>query len=137
MDERDQAGEQHQAILHEILGRGHGFGHRQHVELAWRYLGEHGFSQAADAMAEAIRQVATAHGAPEKFHATITRAWAQCVAVHQQRWPADTFEGFLDRNPQLLDSRLLDHFYSPERLRAPVARASFAEPDRHPLPLLR
>jgi hypothetical protein len=24
--------------LHEILGRGEGFGHRQHVELAWRLL---------------------------------------------------------------------------------------------------
>jgi hypothetical protein len=131
MDERDQA------ILHEILGRGDGFGHRQHVELAWRYLGEHGLPQAADALDEAIAAVATAHGAPGKFHATITRAWAQCVAVHRQRWPADTFDGFLDRNPQLLDSGLLDHFYSPERLRDPAARARFAAPDKHPLPSVR
>jgi hypothetical protein len=131
MRERDHA------ILHDILGRDGGFGHRQHLELAWRYLEERDVGQAADAMTQAIRQVAAAHGAPEKFHATITRAWAHCVAVHQQRWPADTFEGFLDRNPQLLDSRLLDHFYSPQRLGDPAARAVFAAPDKRPLPLLR
>jgi hypothetical protein len=128
VDDRDSQ------VLHEILGRGEGFGHRQHVELAWRYLSMHDYEQAADAMAEAIRRVAAAHGQQAKYHETITRAWAHCVAVHQQRWPATTFPGFLDRNPALLDSHLLDHFYSPERLRAPRARATFLDPDRHPLP---
>lgn len=128
--------EQDQAILHEIIGRGDGFGHRQHVELAWRYLAVHDAEQAGDSMAEAIRQVAAAHGQPDQYHETITRAWARCVAVHRQRWPAGTFAGFLDRNPDLLNSGLLDHFYSPERLRSPLARQSYVDPDRHPLPSL-
>ncbi|HUN31788.1 MAG TPA: hypothetical protein VMU95_07185 [Trebonia sp.] len=128
--------EQDQAILHEILRRGDGFGQRQHVELAWRYLGAHDFGRAADTMGEAIRQVAAAHGQPGKYHETITRAWARCVAVHQQRWPGDTFAGFIDRNPQLLDSGLLSHFYSPERLRSAQARESYVEPDLRPLPSL-
>jgi hypothetical protein len=124
-------------ILHAILGRGEGFGHRQHVELAWRYLGAHDSADdAAAAMAGAIRQVAAAHGQEAKFHETITRAWARCVAVHAERWPADTFERFIARNPQLLDSRLLDHFYSPERLATPQARHSWVDPDRRPLPTL-
>jgi hypothetical protein len=127
-------------VLHEILSRGAGFGHRQHVELAWRYLAmhsadEHGADQAADAMAAAIREVAAAHGEPGRFHETITRSWAQCVAVHRERWPASTFPEFLDRNPQLLDPGLLGHFYSPELLRSPKARASWIAPDRHPLPV--
>ena len=128
--------EQDQGILHEILRRGDGFGHRQHVELAWRYLGVHDFKRAEDTMGEAIRQVAAAHGQQGKYHETITRAWARCVAVHQRRWPGDTFAEFLERNPQLLDSALLSHFYSPERLRTPLARQSYVEPDLRPLPSL-
>jgi hypothetical protein len=128
--------EQDQAILHELLSRGDGFGHRQHVELAWRYLRVHDFEHAAAAMSEAIRQVATAHGQPGKYHETVTRAWTRCAAVHQQRWPGGTFAEFLDLNPQLLDSSLLAHFYSPELLRSPLARQSYVEPDLRPLPSL-
>jgi hypothetical protein len=128
--------EQDQAILHEIAGRGDGFGHRQHVELAWRYLGIHDVERAADTMGEAVRQLAAAHGQPGKYHETITRAWARCVAVHKQRWPGDTFAAFLDLNPELLDSALLSRFYSPERLRTPLARESYVEPDLRPLPSL-
>ena len=124
-------------VLHEILGRGEGFGHRQHLELAWRYLATHRADQAHDAIAGAIRQVAAAHGEPGRFHETITRSWARCVAVHRERWPASTFPDFLDRNPQLSDPRLLDHFYSPELLGSQEARAQWVAPDRHPLPAPR
>jgi hypothetical protein len=94
----------------------------------------HSADQAADALAGAIRQVATAHGQPDRYHETITRSWARCVAVHCERWPASTFPEFLDRNPQLLDSSLLGHFYSRELLATPNARAQWVTPDRHPLP---
>ena len=123
-------------ILHDILGRGAGVGHRQHVELAWRYLDRHDADQAAGSVAAAIRQVAEAHGQPAKFHQTITRSWVQCVAVHRERWPADGFEAFLDRNPQLLDSGLLGHFYSAELLAGLPARSQWVAPDVHPLPTL-
>ncbi|HEX4832299.1 MAG TPA: hypothetical protein VH478_14545 [Trebonia sp.] len=126
-----------QLVLHEVLGRGDGFGHRQHVELAWRLLAGHdGEQAAADAMAAAVRQVAAAHGQPGRYHETITRAWARCVAVHQQRWPGGTYPEFAARNPQLLDSGLLGHFYSPALLGSDAARASWVEPDRRPLPAL-
>ena len=128
MDEADQR------VLHEILGRGDGFGHRQHVELAWRYLAMHGADLAPNAVAEAIRQVAAAHGQESRFHETITRSWVRCVAVHRERWPAETFAGFLDRNPQLLDPGLLGHFYSPELLGSSEARDRWVAPDRHDLP---
>jgi hypothetical protein len=128
VDEADQR------VLHEILGRGDGFGHRQHVELAWRYLAMHGADLAPNAVAEAIRQVAAAHGQESRFHETITRSWVRCVAVHRERWPAETFAGFLDRNPQLLDPGLLGHFYSPELLGSSEARDRWVAPDRHDLP---
>jgi hypothetical protein len=123
-------------VLHEILGRGEGFGHRQHVELAWRYLAMHDPDLAADAVAAAIRQVAAAHGQEGRFHETITRSWVQCVAVHRERWPADTFAEFLERNPQLLDSHLLGHFYSPRLLGSPEARDHWVTPDQRELPAL-
>jgi hypothetical protein len=130
MDDADRS------VLHEILGRGEGFGHRQHVELAWRYLAMHDAETAADVMAAAIRQVAAAHHQESKFHVTITRSWVRCVAVHRQRWPAATFAEFLDRNSQLLDPDLLGHFYSPQLLVSPAARDHWATPDRHELPAL-
>jgi hypothetical protein len=122
--------------LHEILGRGEGFGHRQHVELAWRLLGKHNADQAAAAVADAIRQVAAAHGQPARFHETITRTWVQCVAVHRERWPAATFGEFLKRNPRLLDPDLLGHFYSPGLLASAEARGQWVAPDRQALPAL-
>lgn len=128
-------GEEDKQVLHEILGRGEGFGHRQHVELAWRYLGLHDVENAADAMAAAIRAVAAAHGAEGKYHETITRAWARCVAVHNQRWPGETFGLFIERNPQLLDAGLLGHFYSPGRLGSAQARGSWVAPDLRELPV--
>jgi hypothetical protein len=121
-------------VLHEILGRGEGFGHRQHVELCWRLLARHGTDQAGDAVAAAIRQVAAAHGQPGRFHETMTKSWVRCVAVHRERWPAATFEEFLDRNPRLLDPGLLGHFYSPGLLASREARGQWVTPDRHPLP---
>jgi hypothetical protein len=127
---------QDRQILHEVLDRGAGFGHRQHVELAWRYLDLHDVGQAADSVAAAIAQIAAAHGQLAKFHETITRAWVHCVAVHRQRWPAAGFEEFLGRNPQLLDPGLLGHFYSSGLLASPQARSQWADPDLHGLPAL-
>jgi hypothetical protein len=57
------------------------------------------------------------------------------VAVHIERWGADSFEGFTDRNPDLLDSKLIQHFYSRELLSQP-ARASWTVPDLRQLPAL-
>jgi hypothetical protein len=55
--------------------------------------------------------------------------------VHIERWGADSFEGFTDRNPDLLDSKLIQHFYSRELLSQP-ARASWTVPDLRQLPAL-
>jgi hypothetical protein len=123
-------------ILHEILARGEGFGHRQHVELTWRYLEDHDPAGAQLLVAEAIRQLAAAHGVPEKFHATITGAWVRCVAVHRERWPAGTFQEFIERNADLLDSKLLEQHFTHGLLFSDAARSGVMEPDIRPLPLL-
>jgi len=123
-------------VLHEILARGEGFGHREHLELTWRHLADHEPEAAGALVASSIREVAAAHGAPAKYHATITSAWVHCVAVHRQRWPADNFDEFVERNPQLLDPKLLAHFYAPATLASEQARTTVMAPDLRPLPAL-
>ncbi len=123
-------------VLQEILARGEGFGHRQHLEFTWRCLDDHAPDEAAAIVADAIQHVAAAHGAPDKYHATLTSAWVHCVAVHRERWPADSFDEFIERNPALLDAKLLEHFYSPSLLFSDAARATVTGPDRRPLPAL-
>ena len=87
-------------------------------------------------MTAAIRHVARRHGAPDKYHETITRSWLHFVAVHRQRWGAETFEAFLDRNPELLDRDLVGHFYSRELISSESARAAWVAPDLRYLPAL-
>jgi len=122
--------------LHRILESRAGFGHREHIELAWSYIRVHGSGHAADPMCDAIRHVAWLHGAEEKYHETMTRAWLHLVAVHAERWATDTFVEFLDRNPDLLDTNLIQHFYSPDALFSEAARTSWIYPDWRRLPTL-
>ena len=92
--------------------------------------------EAAVATVAAIRHVAREHGAEDKYHETITRAWLHCVAVHNQRWAADSFAQFLERNPDLLERTLLEHFYPRGRILSGSARASWVAPDLRGLPAL-
>jgi hypothetical protein len=123
-------------VLRRILETRGRFTHREHIELAWSYLQRHSIDDAAEVMGAAIRRVARLHGAEEKYHATITRAWLHFVAVHIQRRGGETFDGFLDKNPELLDSKVIQHFYSHELLGSEPARASWTTPDLRPLPVL-
>jgi hypothetical protein len=60
--------------LHEALGTGRGFGHEQHVRLAWMYLRYADAATAEEDMCSAIRYVAHTHGRDERYHETLTRA---------------------------------------------------------------
>jgi hypothetical protein len=122
--------------VHQILETHGGFGHRRHLELAWSYLQRYAPDEAAEAMVAAIRYVAQMHGAEDKYHETMTRAWMHFVAVHNQRWGADSFDEFIERNPELLDGGLIQHFYSREVIFSDAARASFSTPDLRRLPAL-
>ncbi|HEY2320033.1 MAG TPA: hypothetical protein VGH67_17130 [Solirubrobacteraceae bacterium] len=123
-------------LLGKVIQTRGGFGHREHVELAWSYLRLYPLAEAEGVMVAAIRHVARQHGAEEKYHETITRAWLRCVAVHMQRWGAESFEAFIERNPALLDGGLLEHFYSRALVFGGDARAAWVDPDLRPLPTL-
>jgi hypothetical protein len=123
-------------VLDQIVQVRGGFGHREHLELAWTYLRVYPIEEAEGVMTAAIRHIARRHEAEQKYHQTITRAWLQFVAVHMQRWGAESFEEFIERNPELLDGKLVEHFYSRELIFSDCARAVWVDPDLRPLPTL-
>jgi hypothetical protein len=121
-------------ILRGILARGR-FGHREHLELAWSYLGQYDADAAREAMTSAIREVAASHGAPDRYHDTITRSWLHLVAIHRSASAASSFDEFIADNGGLLDRHLLSRHYSEERIASDAARAGWVDPDLRPLPV--
>ncbi len=87
-------------------------------------------------MVAAIQHVARMHGDERRYHETMTRAWLHFVAVHVQRWGADSFDQFLEGNPDLLDRELIGHFYSRDLILSDRARGVWIAPDRRRLPAL-
>jgi hypothetical protein len=118
-------------ILDEITPPGGGFGHRQHVQLAFIAARRYGTARAAHVISDWIRQL-TAH-APQKFNATVTWAWTEIVGHHVAADPAVAdFDTFAERYPALLDKRLLTRHYSAAVLASPQARTGWVEPDLAP-----
>jgi hypothetical protein len=136
------------AILVEIVPPGGAFRHRQHIHLAFLAVQRHGAARAAGIVARWIQQIAAYQRAPQKYHATVTRAWTEIVAHHVAAGqpdppgplgppgapgplgpPGTDFASFALRNPALLDKRLLTRHYSARLLASPAARTGWVEPD--------
>jgi hypothetical protein len=114
------------------------FGHRGHLRLGWLCLRAHSFDAGLERIRTLVRRYATALGATEKFHETMTRAWAERMQVALDETPElGSFEAFLAAHPELLDSRLLGRHYRKETLESPLAKASWVPPDLEPLPQRR
>jgi hypothetical protein len=109
------------------------FSHRDHLRLAFAYA-RRGGVRAAVHGARGIRAFAEAHGAPGKYHETLTVGWARVVGTLAAASPARDFDAFLASHPELLRRDLLSAHYSDALLFSDEARASFVEPDRAPLP---
>jgi hypothetical protein len=123
-------------VLCRILEMRGGFGHREHLELTWNYLGMYEIGGAHQTAACAIRHVANLHGVPDRYHATITRSWVHLVAIHRQASEARSFDEFIAHNPRLLDRHLLERHYSRELIASSEARTRWVEPDIRQLPAL-
>ena len=109
------------------------FSHEDHVRMAFAYATRGGVAAAVRG-ARRIRDLAETLGAPDKYHDTLTVAWARIVAQLAVRSRATTFEEFLDAHPELLRRDLLAAHYTHGVLFSPAARADFVEPDLAPLP---
>ncbi|HVB44022.1 MAG TPA: hypothetical protein VNF47_15145 [Streptosporangiaceae bacterium] len=122
------------AIMADVAGPGGRFGHREHLHLAFIAARRYGPQAAPGLLCDWIRQVAASHGAPQKYHATMTIAWACLVAHHSREQPAVDFDSFIARYPALTDKDLLTRHYTAEVLGSAAARSRWIAPDRAPLP---
>lgn len=122
-------------LMREIVPPGGRFGHRQHIHLAFLATRAYGPSEAASRMSVWIRQIATYQKAPQKYNATVTRAWTELVGHHAEADPAASdFSTFATRYPALLDKRLLARHYRSATLASAAARSGWVEPDLAPFP---
>jgi hypothetical protein len=123
-----------QALFDEVMAGAERFGHRQHVHLTWLAVRRHGTADAITVVSEGIRATARYAGAPQKYHATVSRAWVEAVGYHAAEHPTDDFGEFAEASPGLLDKRLLSRFYSSAALASAAARSGWVEPDRDGFP---
>jgi hypothetical protein len=110
------------------------FHHRDHLRVTWIYLGRYGNAETAIRLRHAIRAYAAHHGKAEKYHETVTQAWVQIVASAREHAQGASFDEMLAANPELLDKRLIEKYYSPKLLHSDTARLGFVAADREPLP---
>jgi hypothetical protein len=118
-------------LLREVMAGAPRFGHREHVHVTWLAVRRAGVAAAIDLVSDGIRRTARYAGAPQKYHATMSRAWIELVALRMS--PADPdFEAFAAREPSVLDKRLLSRFYRSSTLASQEAREGWVEPDLAP-----
>jgi hypothetical protein len=110
------------------------FGHRQHVHLTWLAVRRCGVPAAVTLVSDGIQRTARYAGVPQKYNATVSRAWVELVGHHAAEHDEDDFDAFAERNPALLDKRLLTRFYRPATLASAPARTGWVEPDLTPFP---
>jgi hypothetical protein len=112
------------------------FDHRAHLRLAYVYLVEGEPESALASMRSALAAFLARDGIdPAKYHETITRAWVLAVRHFIAKAPdTASFAELAERQPQMLDSRIMLTHYSCDRLFSAEARAEFVPPDIDPIP---
>jgi hypothetical protein len=124
-----------EALLAEVMATTERFGHREHVHLTWPAVRRVGVRAAVGLVSDGIQRTARYAGAPQKYHATVTRAWVELVGHHATEHGEDDFTAFADHHPALLDKRLLTaRFYRPSTLASSQAKTDWIEPDLAPFP---
>jgi len=102
------------------------FDHAGHVRAAWLYLRQDTFPEALAKMSRALRSYASAHGKADRYHETVTVAFLALINERLQlHGDGGDWRSFLAHNQELLDRRLLRHYYRPETLASPAARRVF------------
>lgn len=121
-------------LMAEVMATAERFGHREHVHLTWLAVRRHGVPAAVGLVSTGIQRTARYAGAPQKYHATVSRAWVELVGHHAAERCEDDFAAFADHHPALLDKRLLTRFYRPGTLADPHAKTGWVAPDLAPFP---
>lgn len=121
-------------LMGEVMATAERFGHREHVHLTWLAVRGHGTDAAADLISDGIQRTARYAGVPQKYNATVSRAWVELVGHHAGRTDTADFDAFAGQHPALLDKKLLTRFYRSSTLADTRARTGWVEPDLAPFP---
>lgn len=69
-------------LMAEVMATAHRFGHREHIHLTWLAVRHYGVGAAVGLVSDGIQRTARYAGAPQKYNATVSRAWVELVAHH-------------------------------------------------------
>ena len=112
------------------------FNHRAHLRLAYLYLTENNTDKASELMRDTLNRFLIHNDVdPSKYHETLTKAWI--LAVHHfmnKTGGSSSADEFIDKNPVMLDTKIMMTHYSAETLFSDEARAVFVPPDLDPIP---
>lgn len=70
------------ALMGQVMASADRFGHREHIHLTWLAVRRYGVAAAIDLVSDGIQRTARYAGRPQKYHATISRAWVVLVGHH-------------------------------------------------------
>jgi len=106
------------------------FRHREHLYVAWVYLGALPLEEALARYVKHLRALAAALGVPGKYHATMTWTYLLLLDQAMHEMPGAGFDELLARRPALLDHRsgALYDLYDASELATEAARARFVLP---------
>lgn len=111
------------------------FRHAEHVRLAFAFLKHLDLFEALERYRRGLKGLAEHHGAPRKYHETVTCGMMVLVHERMVTRPGDgSWQGFVDENPDLLrwlDGAFFEH-YPREVLQSELARSTFVLPHSVP-----
>lgn len=108
------------------------FSHREHVLVTWHLFHRYAATRVIEVLRDGLKAVAASRGKPERYHETITWAFATMIHERLARMDSDaTWEEFAARNEDLFEwETSIARFYSREALDSDLARRVFVLPDR-------
>lgn len=122
-------------LFHDTSLPGEEFRHKGHLRLAWLILSRHQREVAETIVAQEIRRLASASGATNRYHDTLTRFWVRLLSHVMEKVPEGrSIDELLAMFPFLLDKSLPYRHWHGETFNSEQARAGWVEPDLVPLP---
>jgi len=106
------------------------FRHHDHVRVIWEFIHAYGTLEAVGRFESGLKRITAAAGHPEKYHATITYAFAFLVGQRIAQQGVLAWDDFVAANPDLFDwpSSALTRMYPDGSLHTPTARQTFVMP---------
>ena len=106
------------------------FDHEAHVRAAWSCLRESPFRDAVGRLRRGLKRLAISAGQPQRYHETITVAYARLIERRMQLLGTATWEEFRAQSVDLLapDLGALRPLYAQDVLDAPESRRTFVPP---------